>query len=78
MSEHQFPAGPSRPPASSLRSVLRLAAGIAMVGAGAATAAFAAQTGALLFARWIDLGSAADRLAFAGAMALIGGMAGTG
>ena len=49
-----------------------------MVGAGAATAAFAAQTGALLFARLIDLGSAADRLAFAGAMALIGGMAGTG
>ena len=78
MSEHQSPSGPSRPPASSLRSVLRLATGIAMVGAGAATATFAAQTGALLFARWIDLGSAADRLAFAGAMALIGGMAGTG
>lgn len=78
MSEHQSPSGPSRPPALSLRTVLRLATGIAMVGAGAAMAAFAAQTGALLFASWIDLGSAADRLAFAGAMALIGVTAGAG
>lgn len=78
MSEHQSPTGPSRPPTSVLRAALRVAAGLAMVGTGAAVAAFAAQTGALLFARWIDLGSAADRLSFASAMGAIGALSGGG
>ncbi len=47
-----------------------------MVASTAAALGLAAQVGALLFARWIDLGTSADRLAFSTAMTAIGAVAG--
>lgn len=76
MSEHPSQSGSPRPPASPLRTALAVAAGLAMVASAAAGLGLAAQVGALLFARWIDLGTSADRLAFSTAMTVLGALAG--
>lgn len=76
MSEQQSNPGPQRPSVSPLRTAAAVASGIAMAAAGAVALGLAAQVGALLFARWIDLGTSADRLAFSTAMTAFGALAG--